>query len=322
MVPAEGWDKVRELALRQLDRFVSLETKVLAGDDPEAIHDMRVASRRLQQILDLLYSAPRPDEVRRLRRKIRRARRAFGEVRNSDVLLERVRKVLRRKRAARREAWARVERYLAERRTRSLGKAVQKLSRINLAVLYVRLKPWLTPPEAAIPANDSGTPPAAGESNGDPSFRDRVVQDLGKFWQVLETQVAESHRDPRPSIFHAVRITSKRLRYLTEVIHAFGVAGSADAVAWLRSLQQHLGDWHDFEVLERTLVEMVARPDFLREELELAMEVERLILKNRAVKQRYTGRYFEMTRDSRDFERVKEWVTFQLASPPAALASG
>ena len=42
----ESCKKVRELALRQLNRFISYEPKVLKGDDADAIHDMRVASRR------------------------------------------------------------------------------------------------------------------------------------------------------------------------------------------------------------------------------------------------------------------------------------
>ena len=67
----ESCKKVRELALRQLNRFISYEAKVLKGDDADAIHDMRVASRRLQQVLDLLYPKPRPPELRRLRRQIR-----------------------------------------------------------------------------------------------------------------------------------------------------------------------------------------------------------------------------------------------------------
>ena len=87
-LPTNEWSKVRKLALRHLNRFVSLEAKVLKGDDPDAIHDMRVASRRLQQVLDLIFPKPLPREARRLRRKIRRCRRALGDLRNCDVLLQ------------------------------------------------------------------------------------------------------------------------------------------------------------------------------------------------------------------------------------------
>src|SRR5881296_1043925 len=87
--------------------------------------------------------------------------------------------------------------------------------------------------------------------------------------------------EPRAPVVHGVRIAAKRLRYLIEVFEEFKVAGSAEALAWLRCLQQHLGDWHDFEVLEELMIEMVARPAFLRDHLELALGVEKLILKNR-----------------------------------------
>ena len=95
----ESCKKVREIALRQLQRLMSYEAKVLRGDDVDAIHDMRVASRRLQQVLDLLFPKPRSAEFRQLRRKIRRCRRALGDVRNCDVLLEIVSRSLARKRS-------------------------------------------------------------------------------------------------------------------------------------------------------------------------------------------------------------------------------
>src|SRR5215472_15501686 len=41
------WARVSELAIKYLDRCVSLEPKVLHGDDPDAVHDLRVATRRL-----------------------------------------------------------------------------------------------------------------------------------------------------------------------------------------------------------------------------------------------------------------------------------
>jgi CHAD domain-containing protein len=86
----DHWTVVGKLAVRHLDRFISLEPKMLKGDNPEAIHDIRVASRRLQQLLDLIYSKPRLREIRRFRRKIRRCRRALGGVRNYDLLLKNV----------------------------------------------------------------------------------------------------------------------------------------------------------------------------------------------------------------------------------------
>lgn len=319
---SEPWQKVRELALKQLDRFVSFEPKVLRGDDPDAIHDIRVASRRLQQILDLLHPAPRPREIRRLRRKIRRCRRALGEVRNCDVLIGHVERMLARKRVASRETWTAVSHYLRQRRAESFENAVRKLSKVNLAVFYVRLKDWLASdgaaPEHAHPSHKLLVAGKAAPQN----FHERVTQDLEEFWQAFEAQIAQSQQDPRTPVIHGVRVAAKRVRYLIEVVHAFEVPGSAEAVAWLRQLQQHMGNWHDLEVLEQMMLEMIARPEFLHDHLELAMKAEKQVLRLRGKKKGVEGKYFEMARDSAGFGRVKDWVRYLVSSPSAAFTAG
>ena len=98
------WARVSGLAIKHLDRCVSLEPKVLQGDDPDAIHDLRVATRRLQQVIDLICPSPHSGEIRKLYRGLKRCRSSLSEVRNYDVLLERVDAALARKRTARREA--------------------------------------------------------------------------------------------------------------------------------------------------------------------------------------------------------------------------
>lgn len=305
--PQDPWATVRALALKQLDRFMSLEPKVLRGDDPEAIHDLRVASRRLQQVLDLLYPAPRHGEVRKLRRRIRRSRRALGEVRNADVQLARVGKILARKHTAQRETWEAFHNYLSTQRSKNFGKAVRRLSQQNLAVFYIRLKGVLEAAEPG-PAEPASRHPDPAVPSSPRDFQKRLTESLGFVWEAFEAQVAASHRDPNIAVIHGVRIAAKRVRYLTEVLHELGTAGSAETLTWLRALQEHLGNWHDLEVLEQMMVEMVARPAFLREHLDTAMSVERLVLKNRAGKVKFREKYFQMTLNGADYRRVRGWV--------------
>lgn len=314
----DEWGTVRGLALKQLHRFMAFEPRVLRGDDPDAIHDMRVASRRLQQILDLLYPKPRPNEIRGLRRKIRRSRRCLSDVRNCDVLFQRVEKILGRKRTSRREVWMAVGYFLRERRAQSFDKALGKLGKLNLAVFYTHLKRHLEPGEGNARPAPHGTP---GEELRPQQFYERVGEALDRVWRRFESQLALSHSDPRAPVIHGARISTKRLRYLIEVIAEFGVSGSAEELAWLRRLQQHLGDWHDMEVLEQMMIRMVARPEFLRDHLELAMGVEKLIARNRALKEKFKTDYFRMTLDSPDVERLKDWVGYLLASPSTAFAT-
>jgi CHAD domain-containing protein len=313
----EGCKKVRDLALRQLDRFMSYEAKVLKGDDANAIHDMRVASRRLQQLLDLLYPKPRPQDLRRPRRQLRRCRQALGEVRNCDVLLQLVGRSLARKRSARREAWTAVQHFLLMRRSETFQRAMRKFGKINLAVFYVSLKEFLlhdTPPD------HPGEHQPHGSSAASPAFANDLTHALESVWPRFLDQIAHSHNNPSPEVIHGARIATKRLRYLLEVFHEFDVAGSTDALVWLRQLQKHLGDWHDLEVLEQMMIEMLARREFLREHLPLAMEVEKVILRNRENKVGFEEKYLRMSRESVEMKQLKNWVAYLLASPSAAFA--
>jgi CHAD domain-containing protein len=318
--PTNEWTKVRKLALRHLNRFVSLEAKVLKGDDPDAIHDMRVASRRLQQVLDLIFPKPLPREARRLRRKIRRCRQVLGEVRNCDVLLQQVEGRLARKRCSDREAWTGVKQHLQERRGESFERAIRKLSKVNLAVFYVHAKEILDRLKPT-PDTDPVSPPLV-QPDGPTSepLPARLAQALVGVWSEFEEQVAASHREKTPPSIHAARICAKRLRYLLEVVNQFGIPGSSAALTWLRRIQQHLGDWHDMEVLEEMIIEMIAKPEFLHDQLPLALATGKLILRNRTTKQGFREKYFRMTLDSANYQGIRTWAEGLLAAPASSEA--
>jgi CHAD domain-containing protein len=315
----ESGKKVREIALRQLHHFMSFEAKVLKGDDADAIHDMRVASRRLQQVLDLLYPKPRSPEYRPLRRKIRRCRQALGDVRNCDVLLDIVRRSLARKRSARREAWTAVQHFLLLRRAESFQRTLRKFGKVNPAGVYVTLKDLLLHDKAHDRSSDRH---AHGSEPSGSTFARDLTGALESAWSGFENKIAESRHSSRPEVIHGARIATKRLRYLIEVLHEFQTPGSADALVWLRQLQKHLGDWHDLEVLEQMMIEMLARPEFLRDHLRLAMEVEKLILHNRENKAELEEKYSRMSRQPVELRRLKEWIAHLVASPSAAPVRG
>ncbi|MEJ2009132.1 MAG: CHAD domain-containing protein [Acidobacteriota bacterium] len=318
---APEWERVCKLAIKQLDRCVSLEPKVLHGDDPDAIHDLRVATRRLQQVLDLLFPAPHSGEIRKLRRRLRRCRRSLSEVRNYDVLLDRVNAALARKRTARRAAWESISGYLKESRSTGLDKALRKLTRANLPALYVRLKECL-PVEGnpLLAAGGNSHHLCAGQDLTAEQFYARISEGLKAVWGAFEQEVVQSRRDSDPAVLHRTRIAAKRVRYLIEVVNAFEVPGSKEALVWLRSLQRQLGNWHDLVVFEEAVIGMIAAPTFLRDRLELAMDVERLILRNRALKAKLEKKYREMTTDRTGFFKTKGWVRRVVESPAALFA--
>ncbi|MBI2819348.1 MAG: CHAD domain-containing protein [Acidobacteria bacterium] len=308
-------DRVLAAARRQLDRFAALESKVLRGDNPNAIHDIRVASRRLQQMLDLIYPATPPQKIRKLRRAIRRCRRILSAVRNYDVLLARAERSLSRRRTSRRQAWQAFRDYLEEQRERSFRKASRRLGKLDLPGIYVRLREnfgSLGGTEIRFgPASVSG-PTRHGDSNA--ALHDTIANQLRETWASLVGAVRKAQEDRDAPALHAVRIAAKKTRYLIEVIHILESPRSNQALSCLRRLQRQLGDWHDLEILEETMLEMVANSGILQEQLELAMDVEKLVLQNRKRKKAYEKKFFEMAESSGEWDRLGNWVQAYLTN--------
>jgi CHAD domain-containing protein len=297
--------QVISYAFKHLDRFADLEPKVLQGDETKAIHDIRVATRRLQTAMDLLIPKPRPPEFRKLRRRLKRCRQILSEVRNCDAMAAKVETALSRKRTARREAWEAFQQFLNERRSKSFSKAVRKLGRTNLGASYLQLKRLLEQIERR-PMSQ------AEESKGgeltEKAFEAEVSSRLEDARKVFEKRLDACLAKPGAQSSHQVRIAAKRLRYLIEILRECDIPASSDALVWFRTIQTHLGDLHDSDILEQMLLEMIGRPQYLREHLELSLQVARLILKLRRRKQLLVDRFVRMTAESRDYERIQEWL--------------
>jgi CHAD domain-containing protein len=308
--PADLRGHVVAFAFKHLDRFASLELKVLRGEDAEAIHDIRVATRRLQTAIDLVFPKPRSAEVRKLRRRLKRCRRVLSEVRNCDVMQRRVDTALARKRTARREAWTAFRQFLEKRRSQSFSKAARKLGKANLTTLYLQLKRLL---ERA-----SGQPPDEGLREN--QFRAKVAGRLEDARGIFRKRLDACLATPDAQASHKLRIAAKRLRYLIEVLRESDIRGSSDALIWFRRLQTHLGDLHDTDVLEQMMIEMIARPEFLRDHLDLSFEAARLIAKIRRRKQALAQSFVGITSDSAKYRRIQDWLAVLPESLSAAAA--
>ncbi len=311
----EAWTRVHEIAMRRMDQMLSLEPKILRTQDPGSIHDFRVASRRAQQALDLLYPSPRPAPIRRIRKKIRRARRAFSEVRNCDVLVESLEKRLARKRVANREAWQAVHEYVSDRRSSARAKALRRLAHLGLSKAYIRLQ-GLKPDSIQTPQDETESSRLAPFPS-DGAFRSRLARELGSKWLRFASALNEGQRRHGNLSLHAARIAGKRLRYLAEILQDLHWPGARATIDWLRTLQQVLGDWHDLDVTEQMMTEMLARPAFLRERLEIASAVIRLIGLNRRNKERFRVQFAGLGLESKGGKWAQEWVQHALAEGAA-----
>ena len=264
---------------------------VVTTDEIEAVHKMRVSTRRLQASLDLLEGQVK---VRPLKRRLRRWRRMLSNVRNYDVFLllieqeaasrrrprdhfELLKKALQKRRAKRA---ARVKKYLEK--VDVVEQLGTKLGLSTAAMSSLREQPVTADVETitgpAIEFGDVETStllladsadleapafPAVDEQGIAMRAAERLEQRMAEF----NALVAKSHPTTDPSELHRLRIAAKRVRYLLEAVTEMGFGDATQALAWLRSLQDRIGDWHDLEALEETIILLVSRRKFTKEHL-------------------------------------------------------
>ena len=241
--------KLSKLARKRLERFATLFPKVLLRDAPDTIHDLRVASRRLQQALRLVLPSSKSPGARKVMRMPRKVRRAFGACRNLDATLALVEKKLAgAATASLRQSWDTVRLWLEQKRSTELERARKELKRHDLVDFIVRVQEHL---EGMDPE-----PASIGQLG-------EKAHDAFTAWKdALESAKAE----PQVKQIHAFRIAGKRLRYRAESLAELGDTALKPLVQGLKALQDDLGDWHDRCVLRQHVAEFIGRPGFLAAE--------------------------------------------------------
>jgi len=303
------WAKLRKIALRQMNKFIDLVPLVLRNEDLTAVNRMRVTCRRLEEILDLIYVKPRPGHIKKLRRRLKLCRRTLGKLRNCDTLLAVANNSIAAKRPDS-EAWLALREHLQSIRAQTAAVTLEKIGRVNLSMPYLRMKRDFV----FAGKKSAGTRYVNGAATHETSevvYR-RITRALDKHWREFTRLLEESRHDQGEHVIHSLRIAAKKLRYLVEVMMKLHIAGSAGALDWLKLLQRIIGVWHDLEIMERML-RKTARPINLRGELRDAGHIEHVIRHNRQIKKESTKTFFQMTRHSRDYAQVKQWVCKVLA---------
>lgn len=203
--------------------------------DPDGLHDVRVATRRVRAVLDLVQPDIYPGHKRQARR-LRQLTRALGRTREMDVHMAILEDLGRQ---VRQSAGAAALEHLLE----AIGRH-QRKARKAMAGTLERLDLKHLPHLLEVP------------SLPDP-FR---TGDLaGSIWSALEPWLEGAFPAPAlldqddPGALHALRIRVKRLRYALEVLAAgFPVQPEAQ-LKHLRALQTALGEHHDRATLEAFL---------------------------------------------------------------------
>jgi CHAD domain-containing protein len=213
------------LARAQLEAAGRCARRLRKNTDREALHDFRVALRRLRSVLRA-YRPWLDDVPKALRRRLRDLARATGEGRDVEVFLD---WLGRRPPGAEAVSAPWTQPYLERRRARSYRHIRGALLR-DFGALSGRL-------ERVLRAIQAQRVPVVPEG----SFAAATADRLRAQTQKLAADLAAIHSLSDSAALHAARIQAKRIRYLLEPLVAVPAVGPAAAVRLLRAFQDDSG---------------------------------------------------------------------------------
>ncbi|MCT0226109.1 CHAD domain-containing protein [Synechococcus sp. CS-1328] len=254
-------DYVAELIQKQTRRIGKLHPDVLADQDPEALHQLRVTLRRLRTVLTQFGPALKlPDGVSEQR--LARVTRQTGLTRDLDVLRQRLEIDLfpalpisadgeesggnGSDPEARTKALKRLLKELARNRRQAFEGLEKALQDGHYLKMLARLSKWLKKPDFTI--------------LGQQPIGDWLVEWQGSLSSGLFLHAGWQEAHPRAKSLHELRKRIKEARYSLENLEPFLPSCGHHWIEQLKHAQESLGELHDLQVLADAIAEQDLRP--------------------------------------------------------------
>ena len=205
------------------------------GDDPEELHELRIAGRRLDAILRQ-FQAFLPPEFLKVRRTLKTVLNALGHARDLDVALSELQDFTRELPKADRAGVEPLKEHLLSERSRARAQMLSVLDSVWVQQSLQELIVLLAAPVAASDgsAADLAMPASAG----------LIRQRFRKLRKRADILGADSSTED----YHEVRGQVKKLRYALEAVGALYGKPATNMIRTLRRWQENLGVQQDAAV--------------------------------------------------------------------------
>lgn len=238
------------IIMQQLTLLVAEIEGVKKAEDIEAVHRMRVATRRLRSALPVFgpFLAARRFET--WRKRIRGITRALGAARDADVQIEHLAELVSRMTPPERAGVRRLLLRIRQRRRAMQADVNEALRQFEKSRLVADMSQKLPPYEIYRSQLNLQSP--ALLSTAAEHIQTRLAEFLAFEPYVSQPECV--------SELHAMRIAAKQLRYTMEFFAPLYADELKSTLKILRSCQDALGAIHDADVWVATL------PEFIEEE--------------------------------------------------------
>lgn len=218
--------------------LAELLARAAAGYSADDVHDLRVATRRLGEVVRLLAPVTHGAMLDAAATALRDVRRAAGDLRDLDVLAEHLAKA-RLPRPLRRVATDMTAEFHS-RRAELLARLVTSTQAASVSGTMLYLARVME--EQSARAEAAQTALAGGLKKTLQQRQKKLRQALGR-----------AARKQTAAALHAARIAVKKLRYALELAAESKLERRHDRLAQLKRIQKLLGEHHDVHVITETL---------------------------------------------------------------------
>jgi len=234
-VPTDPRSFIGALIADQL-RIVHANEKAVTRGDVRALHDLRVAVRRIRTLLNTIGFYLNLKAAGKLEKRFKQLQKKLGPARDTDVLLRIIQEEItldtERSKAEQEKVLAHLcklrERYRKEVKKILTGNTYKKLKSDTLKFIKKDLQET--------------------EWDNDPSLKKIAEKSIH---QALRRMKKRAHLTPDcpPKEVHRLRITARKARYLAEFFSPVLGTDMDTLALHLRNIQDALGDIHDLDVL-------------------------------------------------------------------------
>ncbi len=239
----------RKVMLYHFAQVLRHEDGTRLGEDIEALHDMRVATRRLRAAFEVFSEAFEPGALKPHLKGLRATGRALGSVRDLDVFMEKAQRYIETLPEEKRAGLDPLLSQWKEQREAARGRMLEHLNSWEYASFKEKFNLFLHSPGAGVRSQ----PP-------DQLAPDRVCE-LAPVLIYSRIAAARAYApflaDAPIERLHVLRIEFKKLRYTVEYFSEVLGKRSVEVINDLKLLQDHLGDLNDAQVATQILGEFI-----------------------------------------------------------------
>lgn len=228
----------RKVLRMHLARMLHFEAGARSGEDPEDLHKMRVATRRMRGAWRVFDGAYRPKVQRRYVRELRGVARVLGEVRDIDVRLEDLDRYMAQLPGPGRDALEPLRGAWRRQREVVRKSLIADLDSKQYREFVDDYLAFTESPGAAEIVTPLGQPSLVRDTAGS-----RILMAYERV-RAYETIITWAD----VATLHALRIDCKRLRYSLEYFSEVLPVNARSLVTQVTEMQDHLGLLHDADV--------------------------------------------------------------------------